>query len=139
MCVAHGRRLPALLQRHTLNHKRRQDLYAYAAKVVGSAGSPEVESARASRLVQWADGRRVRRIRWPFRRRPARRTEPHRRVNQESAARSAIRSIRRVSDETHANVLALIDELIEFGKPADPVDAEALRRRPDQSRRAVTV
>src|SRR5690242_7513367 len=33
---------------------RRQDLYAYAAKVVGSRASQDVEHARAERLNAWA-------------------------------------------------------------------------------------
>src|SRR5947199_5726798 len=36
---------------------RRQDLYAYASRVVGTRASAEVERARAERLLEWAASR----------------------------------------------------------------------------------
>jgi hypothetical protein len=38
-----------------LDDRRRQDLYEYAAEVIGTAGGHELSAARAQRLVQWAD------------------------------------------------------------------------------------
>lgn len=46
-----------------LDDTRRQDLYAYAAKVVGSASSPAVEYARTTRLAHWAEARRAGQLR----------------------------------------------------------------------------
>ena len=98
-----------------LDDNRRQDLYEYAAKVVGTVSAPAIESARAARLVQWADERRRRR-RWSTLGRFQRESGSGRRViDPESAACYAIRAMGRVQDETHAAVLEIIDELIEFG------------------------
>lgn len=99
-----------------LDDNLRQDLYAYAAKVVGSVSTPEIESARTARLVQWADSRRRRRVRWSPLGRFQRGSGPRRHVaDAESAASYAIRAVGRMRDETHAAVLELIDELIAFG------------------------
>jgi|SRR5437868_5246362 len=108
-----------------LDDDRRQDLYEYAARVVGTASSRHLELMRAERLSWWADEIRERR-RWTilvgiehWLRRGGR---P---VDVESAARRAIRAVGRISDETHAAVLNLIDELIEIGTlgPAAAIDA----------------
>lgn len=107
----------AFLRRYNdkIDDKRRQDLYAYAAKVVGTAGSPSVEHARAERLVQWASERWKRRARWsPLARLELCDDEVSRQMDWESAAVYAIHSIRRLSDDTHAGSLALIDELIDI-------------------------
>jgi len=48
-----------------VDDSRRQDLYAYASKVVGSTGSAAVQRARAERLAAWALEMRHRRwTRW---------------------------------------------------------------------------
>jgi hypothetical protein len=95
----------------------RQDLYSYAAKCVGTSSSREAERARGRRLIAWGDELWARRARWSlfdrFRRRDAR---DGREKSPEAAARYAIRSIRKISLETHAEVLALVDELIEIGR-----------------------
>ena len=65
-----------------LDDERRQDLYAYAAKVVGSRGSASTEQARAARLVEWAHETRYSGWRRVF-------------VSPAACARSAERSNRR--------------------------------------------
>ncbi len=91
---------------------RRQDLYTSASLVVGSRASAAVMRARADRLTAWALQRRKRR--WSRRVLP----ERWRTVGLEEwvplyvVASYAIRSIWRVSDETHASVLAVIDEIL---------------------------
>src|SRR5437764_3689978 len=115
-----SRPIAAFLRRYNdmLDATRRQDLYEYAARVVGTAGSRHLENLRAERLARWAEEvRRRRRLSIPagverLLRRGGGATDP------ESAARAAIRAVRRVSDATHAEVLDLIDELIEIGSPA---------------------
>jgi hypothetical protein len=104
---------------------RRQDLYAYAARVVGSRASTEVERARAERLLDWATARNSRR--WTRLLPPALRSiGSSRRPPIDACGTHAVRSIRRHTDATHTEVLALIDELLEIGTPeATPVEAAA--------------
>ena len=103
---------------------RRQDLYEYAARCVGTVASAHVEQLRAQRLVEWAEA--ASRRRWPasvlhrFKRRRVEGRDPA------AAARYAIQAIRRLSDATHQAVLALLDELISIGSADAPVDATAL-------------
>ena len=49
-----------------LDDRRRQDLYPYAARVVGTACARDVEFARVRRLMAWADEMWAAR-RWPLR------------------------------------------------------------------------
>src|SRR5436305_6946766 len=52
----------------TVDDQRRQNLYAHAARVVGSRGPEAVQRARAERLLEWAASmqrRRVSRFRIP--------------------------------------------------------------------------
>jgi hypothetical protein len=103
----------------SVDQSRRQDLYAYAAKVVGSTRSAAVQSARAERLAAWASqtpgwAPETRTHRWTRWFRPAWRGV----IGLEDAPSidalglHAVRSISKQTDETHAAVLALIDELI---------------------------
>jgi hypothetical protein len=124
---------------------RRQDLYEYAALVVGSRASAAVMRARADRLTAWALRRR--KGHWTRRLLPA----PWRTIGLEewvplyvvgSYAIRAIRAIRGVSDETHATVLALIDELLAINSRGGirssslPRDVFARPRRDDPAPRA---
>jgi hypothetical protein len=91
---------------------RRQDLYAYAARVVGTRATAEVEAARAQRCRAWAQERaheRPRGLRWL--------TTPSRRLWRSSPEASGTQAARavRINDETHRQVLALIDELVAIG------------------------
>lgn len=99
-----------------LDDRRRQDLIAYAAKVVGTCGSEAVELARAERLVEWADqcwGQRSKpRVLGGF----ARRWGPRRpATDPDNAGSYAIRSIHNSERRRHEQALALIDELIAIG------------------------
>jgi hypothetical protein len=95
-----------------LDDNRRQDLYAYAAKVVGSTRAEAVQRARADMLAAWALEMRQRRwTRWVlpwwlrgigFERRPP----------IDVLGIHAARSVSRPTDERHAAALALIDELL---------------------------
>lgn len=120
-----------------IDDTRRQDLYTLAAKCVGTAGSEAVEIFRASRLKAWGDQMRRRtfggKLLGPFRRHAIRRLD----TTPEQAGRYAASSIRQVSDEIHASVLALVDDLIAMGSrpsawsPSEawPSDAALPRRR----------
>jgi hypothetical protein len=100
-----------------LDDDRRQDLYAYAAKVVGSTGSADLARARTERLIDWGSEmlrRRLTRFLGPagvrllarLRKPPIVRTGGY-----------AVRVISKPSDETHVAVLALIDELLAIDPP----------------------
>jgi hypothetical protein len=108
-----------------VDDRRRQDLIRYASEAVGTAASEEVECARATRLVEWADER------WGQGARPgvlgtfgsfwARRLPP---TDPDSAGVYAIRSIHRGTGRVHGEVLAVLEELIAMG------DREPARERP---------
>lgn len=96
-----------------VDDRRREDLYRYAAQTVGSAASPAVEEARAARLLAWADQVWERRAsRSVLDRLRMRRAYKDRSADPEPAGTYAVHAIRRVNDQMHAAVLALVDELI---------------------------
>jgi hypothetical protein len=91
---------------------RRQDLYAYASKIVDSRSSREVQRARAVRLIEWSremGGRRPRRFIG------LRRVSRLGKAQAERVGIIAVRSIRHNSRQNHATVLGLIDELLSIG------------------------
>jgi len=101
----------------SLDDERRQDLYAYAAKVVGTRATGAVQRARAERLAAWELELRLRR---PLRRLlPERMREVglRRRHALDTVGTHAVHAIRKHSDAIHAEALALIDELIAMGAP----------------------
>lgn len=98
-----------------IDDDRRQDLYRYAAEVVGTRASAEVERARERRCLAWAEEmkrQRPRPLRWVVRTTPS---GVDRRLGLDAAGTYAARSIRRHTDRTHAASLALLDELIAMG------------------------
>jgi hypothetical protein len=95
----------------SLDDEPRQELYEYAAKVVGSRGSRRVQRDRLDRLIAWTEeieGRRRKRsracLRWLGLRPSA-----------HVVAAQAIRAVARRDDNTRSDVLALADELLAFG------------------------
>ncbi len=101
-----------------VDDERRQDLYRYAAEVVGTRDTPDVEHARERRCLEWAElMRRQRRrpLRWVARSGPG---SVDRRLGLDAAGTYAARSIRRHGERTHAAALALIDELIAMSRIA---------------------
>jgi hypothetical protein len=101
-----------------LDDDRRADLYRYAAQTVGTAGSPAIESARIARLLGWADELWQRRsARSLLERLRLRRAVKERSSDPEPAGTYAVHAIGKVSDESHAAALALVDELIAMGQP----------------------
>lgn len=101
----------------SLDNERRQDLYAYASKVVGSRSTGKVQNTRAARVREWVEDvkqRREARSRFPLGLRVMDRllkivfVENHAQPFHVLADTDA---------EMHAEVLALIDELLAI-KPA---------------------
>lgn len=97
----------------SVDDRRRQDLYPYAAKAVGSRSTAAVERERARRLLQWTSQRqRARgwsRFMFPSRLGPA---VLQSQFDAETAGAHAAKSIRKHTDASHAAALALVDELL---------------------------
>jgi hypothetical protein len=99
-----------------IDDRRRADLYRYAAHTVDTAASSEVEAARVARLLAWGDECwRQRCGRSLFDRMRMRRAYNERSSDPEPAGTFAVHAIGKVTDETHARALELIDELIGLG------------------------
>ena len=105
-----------------IDDDRRQDLYEYAARVVGSREGDEIQRARADRMAAWSG--QIHRRWWSFSLTPAwlRSLGGAWRPPHEVLGAHAVRSIVRLTDRSHAAALALIDELLEIrtSKPATP-------------------
>jgi hypothetical protein len=109
-----------------VDDRRRVDLYRYAAQTVGTASSPAVEAARVERLLAWADKLwEQRSSRSLLERMRLRRAVKERCSDPEPAGTYAVHAIGKVTDETHAAALALVDELIGMG-PSAHADPEPL-------------
>lgn len=89
---------------------RRQDLYEYAAKVVGTAGGRRVRRARARRCLTWFAET------IPGGRKPSRLSLMLAGWTLGSVGRAAARAARS-NLETHRSVLRLLDDLVELGAP----------------------
>jgi len=116
-----------------LDHETRQDLYAYAAKVVGSRGSAATEEARAARLVDWVQETRSAGWTRLFVARRIRAIKQSREPRAALIGSLAADGIRRYTPKSHAAVLALIDELLEIGQPDQPAPVPCPRPNPRHS------
>jgi hypothetical protein len=98
-----------------IDDRRRQDLFACAADVIGTAGPRAIEEARAVRLQSW--GQQLRNDRWWRRILPERlqKARQHPALRPHQSGPFAVHSIFRLTDEVHALVLALVDELVAMG------------------------
>ncbi len=108
----------------TIDDRRRQDLYTYAAKVVGSRRSSELERMRAAHVTSWMAKPMTRRwTRFLF---PARLRAVSPKPPLDVLGAGAVRSLSVHDDRTHAKMLALIDDLLAMGGPERaPSDAGA--------------
>lgn len=96
----------------SVDDDRRQDLYAYASQIVGSRSTAAVQRSRGERLAQWELELRRRRF--------ARRVLPGRlrdlglrpRSALDAVGTHAVHAIGRHTEDTHQEVLAIIDELL---------------------------
>jgi hypothetical protein len=114
----------------SIDDERRQDLYAYAARVVGSRSSISVQRDRAERLADWAF--EMQRRQWTSRYLPLARLRMaslRRQPSAHAVGTYAVRAIPKHSSETHAEALALLDELLAMGTPSRHVPAPALSGR----------
>jgi hypothetical protein len=100
----------------SIDDQRRQDLYGYAAKVVGSRGSAELERKRTAHVTAWMGRPKARRwTRWLI---PARLRAMSPKPPLDVLGAGAVRSLCTHDDRTHARMLALIDTLLAIGAPA---------------------
>ncbi|MGN6170962.1 MAG: hypothetical protein ACTHQQ_22745 [Solirubrobacteraceae bacterium] len=101
----------------SVGEERRQDLYRYAAVVVGTRASTAVQTARADYLAAWSSETRRRRYATYLpnivARALSRLLKPPSGID--ALASDAIRSLGGHTEQTHAAVLSLIDELVAIG------------------------
>jgi hypothetical protein len=121
----------------SIDDVRRQDLYAYASRAVGSRSRGAVENARIERLLAWADEAQPRRLRRLFGGRLGS-LAGQRRTPAEAAGAHAVHAIRRHTNQTHAAVLALLDELLNAGRRECITAVESDYPAPSVTERAVS-
>ena len=111
----------------SLDDDRRQDLYAYAAGVVGSRASISVQRDRADRLASWAV--EMQRRHWTSRYLPLGRlriANLRRQPSTHAVGAFAVRAIPKHTDETHREVLELLEDLLVMGRRPGPRTAPDL-------------
>jgi hypothetical protein len=113
----------------SIDSERRQSLYEYASKVVGSRASARAQRARATRLGLWAEEMERTRPAWFVVRSPLRAIGRLRRPPVDAVGTYAVHSIRRHTDQTHAAALALVDELLAISDRDERVSARVLAAR----------
>jgi hypothetical protein len=102
----------------SIDDGRRQDLYAVAARVVGTRTSISIQRARAERLTDWA--LEMQRRRWTSRYLPLgrlRMASLRRQPSSHAVGTFAVRAIPRHTEDTHREVLELLEELLAIGVP----------------------
>jgi len=109
----------------SIDDNRRQALYEYASRVVGSRACQRIQQARADRLARWADEMHRTRRTWLLRS-PMRAVGRLRKPPADSVGTYAVHAIPKHTDHTHASVLALIDELLAITGRDDRVSARVL-------------
>jgi hypothetical protein len=116
----------------SIDDDRRQDLYALAAGVVGTRTSISIQRARAERLAEWALEMQSRH--WTSRYLPLGRLRMatlRRQPSAHAVGTFAVRAIPKHTEETHREVLELIDELVAIGTPThDGVAPDAAENLP---------
>jgi hypothetical protein len=112
----------------SIDDDRRQSLYEYASMVVGTRCGPRIQQVRAERLAEWADQMQRTRKMW-FVRSPLRAVGHLRKPPADAIGSYAVHAIPKHTDQTHAAVLALIDELLALGVRGDRVSARVIAVR----------
>jgi hypothetical protein len=106
----------------SIDDDRRQDLYAYASRVVGSRAAISVQRDRAERLAEWAF--EMQRRQWTSRYLPLARLRMaslRRQPSAHAVGTYAVRAIPKHTPETHAEALVLLDELLTIGGSPRPI------------------
>jgi hypothetical protein len=112
----------------SIDEQRRQSLYEYASKVVGTRAGQRVQEARAERLTRWSDEVLRSRRTW-FLRSPLRALTRLHKPPIDAIGPYAVHAIRKHTDESHAAVLGLIDELVAIGHRDERVSARVVAAR----------
>jgi hypothetical protein len=112
----------------SIDERRRQSLYDYASRVVGSRGGQRIQEARAQRLAEWAEEMHRTRRTW-FLRRPLRALTRLRRPPVDAVGSYAVHAIPKHTNQTHAAALALVDELLAIGVRDERVSARVIAAR----------
>lgn len=110
----------------SVDEGRRQALYEYASRVVGSRGSARTQQARAVRLAEWSEEMHRIRPTWSLLRSPMRAIGRLRRPPVDAVGTYAVHSIRKHTNQTHAAALALVDELLAISDRDERVSARVL-------------
>lgn len=97
-----------------IDDERRQDLYAYAAKVLGSRAPRSVVQARADRLTRWT-GEIKHRRRWTRLLLAGALQDLALGPLPDDVGSRAVQAISRRNERTHGEVLSVIDELLAMG------------------------
>ena len=113
----------------SIDDRRRQDLYDYAARVVGSRGSANAQRVRADRLLTWVAELRRRRWTRVLLPAPLRMIGLHREPPVHAVGTYAVHAIPRHTDETHAQALAMVDELLAIRDARPPVPSAHVEPR----------
>jgi hypothetical protein len=100
-----------------VDDRRRQDLYSYAARVVGSRASAGVQSARARRLTDWAEDLEQRRLKRVWFGAPRWANVPG--PDAADIATRVVCAIARQKEHPHQEVLAILDELLAMEQTAE--------------------
>jgi hypothetical protein len=116
----------------SIDDDRRQDLYAYAARVVGSRASADAQRARADCLAGWAADLRRHRWRRSFLPSRMRNLGLHRQPPVHALGTYAVHAISKHDHQTHAAALALIDQLLAIGSSEQRPAARAEVSSPEQ-------
>ena len=112
----------------SIDERRRQSLYAYASRVVGSRGAQRVQEARAERLAEWADEVLRARRTW-FLRSPLRALTRLRKPPIDAVGPYAVHAIPKHTEDTHRAVLTLVDDLLAIGVRDERVSARVIAAR----------
>ena len=111
----------------SIDDDRRQDLYAYAARAVGSRASINIQRDRADHLADWAF--EMQRRHWTSRYLPLgrlRMASLRRQPSAHAVGTYAVRAIPKHTESTHREVLGLLNSLLSIGAPAQPKMAPEL-------------
>jgi hypothetical protein len=113
----------------SIDDARRRSMYECASNVVGSRASARVQHLRARRLVAWTEEMQRRQRTRFLLHSPLRALRRFRKPPIDAIGSYAVESMQKDTDETHAAVLGLIDELLKVGRRDERVSARVIAAR----------